>query len=74
MLAPVVIQPGALGNAAELRLSRQHCIAVTDPASGQPALARAGHLAQRRGSRLRLARGGAAGSVTTTCCCPATRC
>ncbi|NDW00999.1 MULTISPECIES: Hint domain-containing protein [unclassified Salipiger] len=57
MLAPVVIQPGALGNAAELRLSRQHCIAVTDPASGQPALARAGHLAQRRGSRLRLARG-----------------
>ncbi|WP_353475767.1 Hint domain-containing protein (plasmid) [Salipiger sp. H15] len=57
MLAPVVIQPGALGNRTELRLSRQHCIAVTDPASGRPALVRAGHLAERRGARVRVARG-----------------
>lgn len=57
LLAPVVIQQGALGNRAELRLSRQHCIAVTDPASGQPALVRAGHLADRRGARARVARG-----------------
>ncbi len=57
MLAPVVIQAGALGNRSELRLSRQHCIAVTDPGSGRPALVRAGHLAERRGTRVRVARG-----------------
>ncbi|WP_319003735.1 Hint domain-containing protein [Alloyangia pacifica] len=57
MLAPVVIQPGAFGNRGELRLSRQHCIAVTVPGSGRPALVRAGHLAERRGARVRVARG-----------------
>nr|WP_277347842.1 Hint domain-containing protein [Salipiger mangrovisoli] len=57
MLAPVVVQQGALGNRCELRLSRQHCIAVTEPGSGRAALVRAGHLAERRGTRVRVARG-----------------
>lgn len=54
-LLPVVVQPGALGNRRELRLSRQHCIAFDTPRG--PALVRAGHLLDRMGGKIRLARG-----------------
>lgn len=54
-LRPVVIKPGRMGNAGELRLSPQHAVAVRTP--GGTGLVRATHLARRAEGCFRVAHG-----------------
>ena len=55
-LRPVLIAPGAFGNAEPLLVSPQHGILLSQPADGER-LMRATHLARMRGGRVRVAAG-----------------
>ncbi len=53
-LCPVVFEPGSIGNARRLKLSRQHCVVMQR--DGQMVLVRAGHLAKHADGRVRVSK------------------